>query len=153
MIAPSLQPTSATRRILQIVEEAYDVVCHQVVAEGLCVARGAAVAAAVHHDDAILSHKRADLFAPVARIGEAAMQKKHGVAPAELRIPDHYPIYGRVAAHRGLRQLGRRGKHHPGLFRVRRRRAKRHHRHQEPDMPHRTVPQRRNFAPMSDIRP
>jgi len=86
---------------------------HQIVAIGLVVAGAAAVAAAVHDDDAVARLERANLVAPVIGVGEPAMQQDHRLAIfsrwAERGVPDFDAVDRGVAAlRRGRQSRGRR---------------------------------------------
>ena len=98
---------------LERVHQAEHVRGHQVVAEGLVVARAAAVAAAVHHDDAVVLGQHRHLVAPVVGVGQPAMQQDDRRAAAELAYQIADAVDRRVAALRRRRQRRRRRKRQP----------------------------------------
>src|SRR5262245_21926398 len=90
------------------IHQCNDVLRHQVIAVWPGVAGAAAMAAAVHDDDAVLRLERLDLLAPVIRIGEPAMQQDDRPALAKAGVPDLDPVDRGEAALRRRRQRRRR---------------------------------------------
>ena len=70
----------------QMVHQRHDVVGHQIVAVGPRVAGAAAMAAAVHQNDGVMSRDRRHLLAPIIGIGEPAMQEDHRRAVTVDRV-------------------------------------------------------------------
>src|SRR5580692_2281892 len=71
------------------------------------------MAAAIHDDDLVMSHQRANLQSPIIRVRKAAMHQEHGLAVAELGVPDADAVDRRPAALVRRRQLRRRRQNGP----------------------------------------
>src|SRR6202030_88990 len=101
----------------QEVHQRDDVGRHQIVAVRLVVPAAAAVAAAVHDDDAIARLEGLDLVAPVIRVGEPAMQQNDWLAlwglRAEAGVPDLDAVDRGITALPALRQGRGRWQNHP----------------------------------------
>ncbi len=117
----SVAPADERRPLdLQEVHHAEHVGGHQVVPEGLLVARASPVAAAVHDDDLIALRQRRHLVAPVVGVPEPAVEQDHRFAVTEDGVPDLDAVHRRIPAARGLGQRRRGGQGQPSWLGVRR---------------------------------
>src|SRR5580704_1022210 len=82
----------------EMIHQGQNVPGHQIVTEGLRIAAGSSVAAAVHHDDLVVSFERPNLVTPVICVGEAAMQHHDRLAVAKGRVPDLDAVEGNESA-------------------------------------------------------
>ncbi len=105
-------------RDLERVHQRNDVVRHQIVSVRPCVARRAAVAAAVHQDHGVARRDRGNLIAPVVAVGETAVQENDGRALAIDRVVDPDPVGVRHAAAVGCDRRRRRRQGSPPLERA-----------------------------------
>lgn len=74
----SVTPTDNVRlRNMQAVEQGDDVVCHEVITEGLRAPCAASVSSRIDKDDRVMRMEGTHLVAPVVAVGKASMQENN----------------------------------------------------------------------------